>query len=294
MNGMPPAADSRRKTYLLTMLALLAFAGNSLLCRAALDLTDTDPASFTGLRILAGAAMLALLVQVRRPRARPAGDWPSALALVAYAAGFSFAYTGLSAGTGALLLFGAVQASMLLAGLLAGTRWSRGQSIGLLLALSGLVGLLLPGLTAPPLLPAALMLAAGVAWGLYSLRGRGVADATAVTAGNFLRAVPLAAVLCLAALPWLRLDAAGAALAVVSGAITSGLGYAIWYTALRGLSPQAAGSCQLSVPVITAIAGVAWLGEAIDLRLVLGSIAVLGGIAMTLPGPAAPGRHDAT
>jgi drug/metabolite transporter (DMT)-like permease len=279
---MPPAAASRPQTLLLTTLALLAFAGNSLLCRAALDRTDTDPASFTLLRVLAGALVLALLLQMRRPRAAPAGDWRSALALVVYAAGFSFAYTGLSAGTGALLLFGAVQASMLVAGLLSGTRWSRRQATGLVLALAGLVGLLLPGLSSPPLLPAALMLAAGVAWGAYSLRGRGVADATAATAGNFLRAVPLAALLCLAALPSLKMDAGGAALAVVSGAVTSGLGYAIWYTALRGLTPQAAGSCQLSVPVITAIAGVAWLGEAIDLRLVLASIAVLGGIALTL------------
>jgi len=289
---MPPGEITRPQTLLLTTLALLAFAGNSLLCRAALDRTETDPASFTLLRILAGALMLAATLRFRRPRAAPGGDWWSALALVIYAAGFSFAYTGLSAGTGALLLFGAVQASMLVAGLFSGTRWHRLQVAGLLLALVGLVGLLLPGLSAPPLLPATLMLAAGVAWGLYSLRGRGVADATAATAGNFLRAVPLAMLLCLAALPWLRMDATGAALAVVSGALTSGLGYAIWYTALRGLSPQMAGSSQLSVPVITAVAGVLWLGEAIDLRLVLGSIAVLGGIALTLPRPAKgpPGR----
>ena len=276
-------APSRRRTLTLTVLALLAFAGNSLLCRRALAGTDIDPATFTALRLASGAAVLALLAHRPGLSWRRGGDMVSAFALFAYAACFSWAYLGLTAGTGALLLFGAVQATMLGVGLARGTRWTRLQAAGLVLALAGLVGLLLPGLSAPPLAPAALMLAAGVAWGVYSLRGRGVADATAATAGNFIRAVPLALVACVFALPWQSLDAEGAAYALASGAITSGLGYAVWYAALRGLSPQAAGSSQLAVPVITAVAGLVLLDEAIGLRLVLGSLAVLGGIALTLP-----------
>lgn len=271
------------RTITLTTFAMLAFAGNSLLCRLALDRSGTDPASFTAVRLAAGAVVLWVLVRAQAGPRKFGGDWISAFALFVYAAAFSWAYIGLSAGTGALLLFGAVQATMLLAGLWAGARWSPVQALGLTLALAGLVGLLLPGLTAPPPLPAALMLAAGSAWGVYSLRGRGVGDATAATAGNFMRAVPLGLLACAIALPWLAVDALGLACALVSGALTSGLGYAVWYTALRGLSPQAAGSCQLSVPVITAIAGVLLLGETINLRLALGSTAVLAGIALTLP-----------
>jgi len=227
--------------------------------------------------------VLALLVQRPGRSALASGSAISGFALFAYAACFSYAYLGLTAGTGALLLFGAVQATMLAVGLVRGTRWSRLQAAGLALALAGLVGLLLPGLSAPPPVPAALMLLAGVAWGVYSLRGRGVADPTAATAGNFIRALPWALAACLLALPWLRMDAEGAALALLSGAVTSGAGYAVWYAALGGLSPQAAGSSQLAVPVITALAGLALLDETISLRLVLGSLAVLGGIALTLP-----------
>jgi drug/metabolite transporter (DMT)-like permease len=276
-----PRMPASARTAVLTVFALLAFAGNSLLCRWALDRSQTDPASFTTLRLVSGAFVLWLLVRVRGRQ--PGGDWPSALALFVYAAGFSWAYTGLSAGTGALLLFGAVQATMLLLALRAGARWSTWQWSGLGLAMLGLVVVLVPGLSAPAPLPAGLMLLAGAAWGVYSLRGRGVVDATDATAGNFLRAVPLTVVASALAWPWLQVDAAGALCAVVSGAVTSGLGYAVWYTALRGLSPQAAGSCQLSVPVITAIAGVLWLGEGLGLRLALGSAAVLLGIALTLP-----------
>lgn len=278
-------SPTRGRTIALTVLALAAFAGNSLLCRLALDGTGTDPASFTAIRLLSGALVLALLVHRPGRSVLRHGDAVSALALFAYAACFSWAYLGLTAGTGALLLFGAVQATMLGVGLVRGTRWSGLQVAGLTLALAGLVGLLLPGLTSPPPQPAALMLLAGVAWGVYSLRGREVPDPTAATAGNFVRAAPLALIGCLVALPWLKVDPAGAGYAVLSGAVTSGLGYAVWYAALRGLSPQAAGSSQLAVPVITALAGLVLLDEAIGLRLVLGSTAVLGGIALTLPWP---------
>jgi drug/metabolite transporter (DMT)-like permease len=281
---MPDAAQAptRLRTATLTTLALLAFAGNSLLCRAALAHTDIDPASFTAIRILSGAMMLVLLLAFRPGPVPAAGSWRSAAALFAYALAFSYAYTGLTAGTGALLLFGAVQATMLVLGLFTGTRWRLLQALGLALALAGLVGLLWPGLSAPPLPPALLMLGAGAAWGIYTLRGRGLPDALAASTGNFMRAAPLAVIAAGVAWAGLKPDFEGALLALASGALTSGLGYAIWYSALRGLSPQAAGSTQLGVPVITALAGVLLLGEAIDLRLALASIAVLGGIALTL------------
>lgn len=280
-------------TLSLTALAMLAFAGNSLLCRLALAHTAIDPASFTSVRLAAGALALWAIVSLRSGRARVAGNWPSALALFAYAASFSFAYVSLSVATGALLLFGAVHATMIGRGLWAGERLGARQSTGLVLALGGLVGLLLPGLTAPPLFGAFLMLAAGIAWGIYSLRGKGVDDATAVTAGNFLRAVPMAALLSLFTLPWASFDGAGFAYAVASGALASGIGYAIWYAALRGLKATSAATVQLGVPLITALAGVALLGETITPRLLLAGAAILGGIALVvLPGHAFLARRN--
>ncbi len=274
------------RLLLLTGLAMLAFAGNSLLCRVALAETAIDAASFTSIRLASGALALWLIVRLRGA-ATGGGNWLSALALFAYAAGFSYAYLSLSAATGALLLFGAVQATMIGYGLWAGERLKPGQSVGMLLAGGGLLGLLLPGLSAPPLGGAVLMLAAGVAWGVYSLRGRGGGDPTAVTAGNFLRALPFAAALSLLALPAARLDPAGVGYALASGALASGVGYAIWYTALPGLRATSAASVQLSVPVIAALGGVALLGEALSLRLVLASVAILGGVALVILGRAA-------
>lgn len=266
----------------LTGLAMFAFAGNSLLCRYALKHTTIDPGSFTVIRLLAGAGMLFLIASLRRGPRPGAGDWPSAIALFAYAAGFSFAYASLPAATGALLLFGAVQVTMVGHGLWRGERLRVWQVAGCLLAFAGLVGLLLPGLAAPPLKAAVLMLAAGGAWGLYSLRGKGAVDPTAVTAGNFLRTIPLAVVL----LPWMArhmsLDTAGVWCAIASGALASGIGYAIWYAALPWLRATTAATVQLSVPVLTAIGGVALLAEPVTLRLVLASIAVLGGICLVM------------
>jgi drug/metabolite transporter (DMT)-like permease len=273
----------------LTVLALLAFAGNSLLCRVALRDTAIDPASFTLLRIVAGALMLALLVGLRAPVQLRAGSWTSAAALFAYAIAFSYAYIGLSAGTGALILFGAVQASMLGWALLRGERFGAVQTLGFVLAIAGLVGLLLPGLSAPPLGAALLMLLAGIAWGVYSLRGRGAGDPTAVTAGNFLRAVPMAgaalAVALLLAPVEVQIDVPGSLYAIASGALTSGLGYALWYRALPQLRASTAATVQLSVPVITAVAGVFLLSEPVSLRLVLTSVAVLGGVALVVLWP---------
>lgn len=270
------------KVGILTLLAMLAFAGNSLLCRQALKHTSIDAATFTSLRIVSGALMLWLIVRMRSGDRKGSGNWPSAFALFAYAAGFSFAYLSLPAGAGALLLFGAVQATMIGYGLWQGERLRRGQIVGLALALGGLVGLMLPGVSAPPLLGSLLMLAAGVAWGVYSLRGRGRGDATLVTAGNFLRAVLFAGALSLATLPWAALDQAGFWYAIASGALTSGIGYAIWYTALGGLKATVAATVQLSVPVIAAFGGIAFLDEPLTLRLLVASVAILGGVAMVI------------
>ena len=301
------------QTLALTAVAMLAFAGNSLLCRLALQHAAIDPASFTTVRLVSGALVLWALVRWREARAlkadaaasagparllqasaapgQPAhpaaglaGSWSSAAALFVYAAAFSYAYLSLSAGTGALLLFGAVQATMLGWGLWRGQRLSRGQTAGLVLAMGGLVALLMPGVTAPPAVGALLMITAGVAWGVYSLRGRGAGDATAVTAGNFVRAAALALALGLAGLPWARFDQAGLLWAVCSGAVTSGLGYAVWYTALKGLQPTSSASVQLSVPVLTALGGAVFLSEPVTVRLALCSLAILGGIAWVIAG----------
>jgi drug/metabolite transporter (DMT)-like permease len=271
------------RVFLLTALALLAFAGNSLLCRLALHGGHADPAAFTAIRIVSGAAALWLVLQLQR-RERIAGDWPSALALFVYAVAFSFAYMSLSAGTGALLLFGAVQASMLLAGLMSGERLGPWQTLGLALALAGLIYLVLPGLAAPDPLGAVLMAAAGVAWGVYSLRGRGQAAPAAATAGNFLRAAPLALLAMLPFLSRLQVDAEGWELALASGVLTSGLGYVIWYAALKGLTATRAAVVQLSVPVIAALGGVLLLDEALTPRLLAASCVILGGVALATLG----------
>jgi len=282
---------SPARLVVLTALALIAFAGNSLLCRAALAHGGIDAASFTLLRLLSGAVTLALLARVRT-NGNGRGTWRSALALFAYAAAFSFAYLQLTAATGALLLFGAVQATMIARGLWLGERLGFPQWCGLVLACGGLVGLVLPGLSAPPLAGASLMLAGGVAWGVYSLRGRGAGDPLRVTAGNFLRAVPMAALLALLLVDRASLTPAGAGYAVLSGALASGAGYAIWYTALPQLRATTAATVQLCVPVIAALGGVVLLGEPLTLRLLLASAAILGGIALVVVlGPKAEGNQ---
>lgn len=269
------------RTLGLTVLALLAFAGNSVLGRLALT-TTIDPATFTSVRLLAGACMLGLVVRWRDGAVPRAGNWPSALALVSYAAAFSWAYVQLPTGTGALLLFGAVQITMIGFGLWRGERLRARQTLGLLMACAGLVALLLPGLSAPPLGSAMLMLGAGVAWGIYSLRSRGAGDPTQVTAGNFQRATVLALGLSALTLPQFRMDTAGLSYAVASGALTSGLGYALWYAALRGLTMTSAATVQLSVPVIAALGGAWWLQEPITLHLALTSVAILLGVALVI------------
>ncbi|WP_084166449.1 EamA family transporter [Stutzerimonas azotifigens] len=277
------------RTLSLTLLAMLAFAGNSLLCRLALRDTAIDPASFTAMRLVAGAITLWLLVWLRQREASRGGDWAGAGALLLYAVAFSFAYVDLAAGTGALLLFGAVQLSMIAWGLLCGERLHRWQTLGLLVAVAGLLVLLLPGASAPGLEAALLMLLAGVAWGAYSLRGKGAADPLAATAGNFIRAAPFAVLLALALLGQREWDGPGLVYALLSGALTSGIGYAIWYSALPGLAAMQAASVQLSVPLLTALAGALLLAEPLTLRLLAACVAILGGIALVLfARPASP------
>ena len=280
---------------------MIAFASNSLLCRAALKETKIDAASFTFIRIFSGAVALWIILTIQRLLRSEGtgsafveslsgsslrdGNWISALALFVYAAGFSFAYTFLSVGTGALLLFGAVQATMILWGLHKGERLDAIQIIGLVVAVTGLVMLVFPGLSAPPLIGSILMLGAGVAWGVYSLRGKGVQNPASVTTGNFVRAIPFSGVVWIISLRWAHVDLAGVSYGVISGAIASGLGYVIWYNALPGLKATSAATVQLSVPVLAATGGILLLGESITLRYVLASVAVLGGIALVVVAP---------
>lgn len=283
----------RARVLLLTALAMAAFAGNSLLCRQALAHTRIDAATFTSVRLVSGALALALLVRLRGGAPVAKGNWRSAFALFAYAAGFSFAYVSLPASTGALLLFGAVQTTMIGQGLRTGERLRGAQVAGLAAALAGLAGLLLPGLSAPHPGGAALMLGAGVAWGVYSLRGRGSGDPALVTSGNFARAVPFALATSLAFAGGASWDAAGLGWAVASGALASGVGYVLWYAALPGLAATSAATVQLSVPVLASLGGIAFLGEHVTVRLVVASAAILGGIALVIlerRRPSVPGR----
>lgn len=281
---MPTQTSTESPTVLkviaLTALAMLAFAGNSVLCRMALKDTSIDAASFTAVRLVSGALMLYGITRWRAQLPAGRGNWLSALALFAYAATFSFAYIQLSAATGALLLFGAVQLTMVTHGLYRGERLRAQQVAGMVLASAGLLGLMLPGLAAPPLLGATWMVLAGVAWGLYSVRGKGGGDPTRTTAGNFGRAAVMGLALSAVSFKDLALDSAGLVYAVASGAVTSGLGYAIWYRVLPALRASSAAVVQLSVPLIAALGGIVFVGESLTTRFALASIAILGGITL--------------
>lgn len=271
------------RIIILTTLAMIAFASNSVLARMALKHTDIDAASFTTIRLISGAIVLLLAVRISNRPSGGSGSWWSAAALFAYAAGFSFAYVSLPTATGALLLFGAVQVTMIVYGLWVGERLFKLQLAGLALAFGGLLLLFLPGLsTTPPLASSLLMLGAGVCWGVYSLRGRGAGDPVRISAGNFMRALAFTVVLSLFMLSRLSLDVAGIWYAVISGALTSGLGYVIWYMVMPMLKATNAAIIQLSVPVIAAAGGIVFLNESITLRLALASAAILGGIALVI------------
>ena len=266
------------------MLALCAFAANSLLCRQALGQGLIDPASFTTVRMICGAITLGVIAWPSSGMGgiRAAFDYRAAAMLFIYMACFSFAYRSLTAATGALILFGAVQLTMFGIALRRGEAFSRISWLGLLLALGGLVYLVSPGVTAPSPVGAGLMAAAGLAWGLYSLRGRKARDPLSATTANFLVGVPAVLLLSLFFLRSFETTPEGLLLAALSGALASGLGYVVWYAALRGLTATRAATVQLSVPVIAAGGGVLLLAEPLSARLVLASIATLGGVALVL------------
>jgi len=271
------------KIIILTAIAMIAFAANSVLCRLALEGQHIDAASFTSIRLAAGTVALLGILLLRWPSfviRRP--NWMTIGSLFAYMACFSFSYQYLDTGSGALILFGAVQLTMISAALLAGEKLSLMSSSGLCVAVGGLLVLLFPGIAVPNPLGAMLMGIAGIAWGFYSLGGRGATDPTAATAANFLYALPIALALSILSFGSAAIEPYGVALAIVSGAITSGLGYAVWYQALPLLSATRAASVQLSVPAIAAIGGVLILSEPVTLRLVVATILLIGGISLVL------------
>jgi drug/metabolite transporter (DMT)-like permease len=279
-----PASTTRVdwRVALCTAAALTGFASNSLLTRAGVGSGAIDPASFTTVRLTTGALTLWLLLRWRSPDAVPASGWRAPMALAAYMVAFSFAYLRVGASAGALLLFGSVQITMMGWSLSRGERpgllgWS-----GLLLAIGGLVWLVAPGLTAPDPVGAAAMAGAGVAWGGYSLIGRGVADPLAVTTSAFVRATPIAVAMSVALWGRAHGSARGLVLAAVSGSLASGLGYTLWYTALPSLAAWRAALLQLFVPVMTAVGAALLLGEGVTVRLAGATALVLAGVVLPM------------
>jgi len=313
-----------------TVTAMLAFAGNSILCRLALEQGSIDPASFTSVRLFSGALMLSILLfsipklmlqktafannginssavniadeldhaalSVNKKSVNPEAfliksarlfslrqsSWAGGLSLFVYAAGFSFAYITLPAGTGALILFATVQITMLSYALVKGSRFSFAQWFGFVMALVGLVYLFLPGISAPPLFGALLMVVAGIAWGVYSILGKRVINPSQSTAENFIRASIITLLLSLVFIDNMSISTQGILFAIASGAITSGIGYAIWYAVIPLLKAASSASLQLTVPVIATVGGVIWLSEEVSIRIALASISILGGVAMVI------------
>ncbi|MFT5720653.1 MAG: drug/metabolite transporter (DMT)-like permease [Motiliproteus sp.] len=307
----PSSTTSLLTSLLLTATALIALAANSVLCRLALDIDGDAPgidaASFTLIRLAAGAMMLMLLLQLRNHRRRrlntqqqpphperstsasasastKPGSWLAALYLFSYAIAFSYAYISLDTGIGALILFGAVQLTMIIVTLVGGTRLSSSEWLGLGLAFSGFIYLVLPNLSTPSLLGFGLMTLAGMAWGGYTLKGRGSSDPLADTTFNFVRTLPLAVVLLLVGIYQGHITSNGVILALASGALTSGIGYSIWYRVLADLSTTQAAAIQLLVPVIATLGGVIFVAEPVSWRLVIATLMILGGIALTILG----------
>ena len=280
------SSSGRLQTIFFTALAMVAFAANSLLNRLALGSSAIDAASYTTIRLTSGAIMLGIIGMSSREKGwiQQSGSWISAALLFLYAIAFSFAYLSLSTGTGALILFGSVQLTMIIAALRGGERPHFLEWMGLFLALGGLIYLVFPGLKAPSPLGSALMTAAGIAWGFYTLRGRDSSDPLADTASNFMRSVPFILVIGLINFKNVHLSTNGLILAGISGAVTSGLGYVVWYTALRGLTTTRAATVQLSVPILAAWGGILFLSEGVSFRLFLAGILILGGIGVAVRG----------
>ena len=276
---------------ILTIFTMCAFAANSILCRMALGAHLVDPFSFTTIRLLSGALMLLTISRLGHAsvssRTADKGSWRSGLALFVYAAMFSIAYISLEAGTGALILFAAVQGTMITSGLRSGERPAPVQWLGLAAAMGGLVYLVWPGIAAPDPLGAAIMLISGIAWGIYSIRGKKAVMPILSTAGNFIRTTPLAVALSLLTINFIHIEIAGAAFAFISGVFTSGLGYVLWYKVLGGLTTTQASVIQLLVPVLAAFGGIVILSEPISLRLLAASVFILGGVALAVLKPAA-------
>ncbi|PCI86415.1 MAG: EamA family transporter [Hyphomicrobiales bacterium] len=296
------------KTLLTTILALLAFAANSVLARLALEVPDIDPGSFTTIRLISGAVMLSILVLILRPKQPPntqirypiktlyqkamlfeleaRGSWTSAFMLFLYAGCFSFAYVVLDTATGALILFGAVQITMIIMSLFSGKKLHTSEWAGLVLAFIGFIYLIYPNLGSPTLYGFILMSIAGIGWGVYSVRGRDSLNPLLDTTFNFIRAVPFAGFFSMLNLSNLSLGSDGIYYAIISGALTSGIGYAIWYVALKNLQLTTAAVVQLSVPIIAAIGGVMFVNESLTLRLIISTVIILGGILLVIFGRA--------
>ncbi|MFT6267139.1 MAG: drug/metabolite transporter (DMT)-like permease [Oleiphilaceae bacterium] len=274
------------KIVLYTTLALLAFAGNSILCRLALGENAIDAASFTAIRLLSGIIVLAIIIKMTSDRisSTSRGSWKASFMLFLYAVTFSYAYVSLETGVGALILFGAVQITMILVGLFSGNKLHYFEWAGVIVAFSGFVYLVIPGITAPPLLGFLLMSISGIAWGCYTLAGKGSANPLSDTYFNFLRSLPLVIILVIVTIQYSTMSKAGILLAMLSGGIASGVGYTIWYAALGGLSAIQAAVVQLLVPVLAAVGGVIFVDEAFSFRLVLAATIILGGVLVVITG----------
>jgi drug/metabolite transporter (DMT)-like permease len=274
------------KTLIFTILALIAFAANSVLCRLALGGNKIDAASFTIIRLLSGALVLLVILQfhIDKKRLSSKGSWFASIMLFLYAVTFSFAYITLTTGTGALILFGSVQITMIFLALISGNRLHISEWMGVAIAFGGFVYLVLPGVNAPSGVGFLLMTIAGIAWGIYTLKGRSSDNPLMDTAYNFLRTIPLVIILTIIAAQNVHYSSEGILLAVLSGGIASGVGYTIWYSALGGLSAAQAAVVQLSVPVIAGFGGVIFVSEAITLRLTLSALMLLGGILLVVMG----------
>lgn len=274
------------KTIIFTVLALIAFAANSVLCRLALGEETIDASSFTVIRLLSGAIVLLVILQFngKKNKSTTKGSWLASIMLFLYAAPFSFAYIILDTGTGALILFGAVQITMILLSLMAGERLHVAEWMGITIAFLGFVYLVLPGVDTPSVLGFSLMSIAGVAWGIYTLKGKGSVNPLSDTAHNFVRSIPLVLILAVIGYQTAHISSEGILLAILSGGIASGIGYTIWYIALGGLSSTQAAVVQLSVPVIAGLGGVIFISEKISLRLTISTLLILGGILMVVLG----------